>query len=411
MKIYTIFILLFCFLIRTVYSFDLPFNGFIEYASGSRIVNTDLFDDDIILNDLRAQIDFSQFAALASFNFKFDIIKDNVSNSTDLNIRSAYINIYSSDLWELRAGHQILTWGTGDLLFVNDLFPKNWEAFFTGKDIEYLKDPMTSIQTSFFTDFGTFDFVFVPTFTPDKFITGERLVYWGGQSLTSDLFDFYLPDNKVRNSEYFFRWSNNISGVEYALYFYNGFYKRPLGFNPIVEKGFFPELAVYGMSIRRPLFGGIFNFESGYYDSLNDPSGKNPFIQNSSINSIIGFQKEIFMDFTAGVQYYSEYMLNWDNYKKSLSSFNMPNLKNQNLDWLTIRLMLNTKNQTLLYSLFSYYSFAEKDWFLMPSINYNMSDELNIALGLNIFTGKNDYTFWGQLEENTNAYLRIKYMY
>ena len=54
----------------------------------------------------------------------------------------------------------MLTWGTGDLLFINDLFPKNWKSLAIGRDDEYLKDPSGAVKASFFHDhtfFGMFE--------------------------------------------------------------------------------------------------------------------------------------------------------------------------------------------------------------------------------------------------------------
>ena len=47
---------------------------------------------------------------------------------------------------DLRVGRQILTWGTGDLLFINDLFPKDWVSFFSGREEQYLKNPVDAAR-------------------------------------------------------------------------------------------------------------------------------------------------------------------------------------------------------------------------------------------------------------------------
>jgi hypothetical protein len=81
---------------------------------------------------------------------------------------------------DLKLGRQINTWGTGDLLFINDLFPKDWNAFFIGRDDEYLKAPADSAKASLFSDWANLDLIYSPRFDSDRFIDGRRISYWNG---------------------------------------------------------------------------------------------------------------------------------------------------------------------------------------------------------------------------------------
>jgi hypothetical protein len=389
----------------------LPFNGFLEYGLTSRIVTNDEKPDDIILNEATLQMEFSKDTDIAAFNFKADFRRDNVLDRTDFELREATIDLFAFDSWELKAGHQVLTWGTGDMVFANDLFPKDWKAFFIGRSEEYLKAPATALKLSIFSGIGDFNVVMTPTFTPDMYIDGERLSYWGMRGITGAEFLDQQPDQALKDAEYHLRFAKNISGLEFALYGYKGFFKRPLGFDPELGVGIFPELAVYGASVRTQLLGGIFNVETGYYDSLDDRDGTDPLLENSILKTIVGFEKELARDLTAGVQYFSEWMQNYDDYESSVEAIGQPALKEENHDWITLRLTHLRRQQTLILSFFGYYSPAEKDWHLRPAVTYKMSDHLQISAGSNLFFGENDYTFFGQLEENTNVYVRARYSY
>ncbi len=114
---------------------------------------------------------------------------------------------------------------------------------------------------------------------------------------------------------------------------------------------------------------------------------------------------------TASVQYLSEWMMNYDDYKNSITEIEQPVLKEENHDWITLRLTNLRKQQTLILSWFSYYSPVENDWHLRPKLTYHMSDQIQVTAGANVFFGENEYTFFGQLEENSNAYLRVRYSY
>ena len=43
-----------------------------------------------------------------------------------LDLREANFILTPASLMDVKAGRQILTWGTGNLIFINDLFPKDW---------------------------------------------------------------------------------------------------------------------------------------------------------------------------------------------------------------------------------------------------------------------------------------------
>ncbi len=54
-----------------------------------------------------------------------------MANKFDGVVREAYAD-YSRAWLDLRLGRQIITRGVGDLVFINDVFPKDWSAFFPG---------------------------------------------------------------------------------------------------------------------------------------------------------------------------------------------------------------------------------------------------------------------------------------
>jgi len=211
------------------------------------------------------------------------------------------------------------------------------------------------------------------------------------------------------------RISRNINGLELGLYGYKGFFKRPLGFDPLSNKGIFPELFVYGVSLRGTLSGGVINIESGYYNSIDDRDGNELFIENSILKSLIGFEKEILKNLTGSVQYFSELMQDYDVYEKTCLASGQPVLKEKNHDWITLRLTKLLRQQTLIVSFFGYYSPSEKDYYLTVILN-----NIESGLGNNlIFKGGTllskihlsyhrlsedlDFTFVSPLGLNTRA--------
>jgi hypothetical protein len=63
----------------------------------------------------------------------------------------------------------------------------------------------------------------------------------------------------------------------------------------------------------------------------------------------------------------------------------------------------------LKLSLFTFYSPDEEDFLFIPEISYNITDNLLGVLGMNIFTGGEDNTTFGQHKKDTNIYLTVRY--
>jgi hypothetical protein len=109
---------------------------------------------------------------------------------------------------DLKIGRQILTWGTGDLLFINDLFPKDWNSFFIGRDEEYLKAPSDGIRVSLYTKLINLDIVYTPRFDADRFIDGRRISYWNetlGRRAGRDApVKAIIPDNWFSDDSFMF---------------------------------------------------------------------------------------------------------------------------------------------------------------------------------------------------------------
>lgn len=391
----------------------LPIYGLVEYNAGARVVSTEYTSDDLLLNEAVARLELAGASESASFNVKADLKWDEFLDTSELNIREASVTLFPSDWWELKIGRQVLSWGTGDLVFANDLFPKDWKSFFSGRHEELLNAPVTAVKLDLLTGFGELTVVVVPKFTPDTYIDGERLSYWGINGLSMDELVAERPDHNLENAEYHVRFSKNLiyKVVELALYSYRGFFKQAQRVDPAQETGIFPKLAVHGFSIRVPSPVAVFNVESSYYDSMDDRDGTDPAIANSMIKSIAGCKITLLRTLIIAVQYSFEWMQEYEFYKESVQTIRPTTLKKEYRDWITLRLTNLRKQERLMLSFFGYYSPAENDWHVRPNITYKMNNQIQVTLGANMFLGEDEYTSFGQFQENSNVYFRIRYSY
>jgi hypothetical protein len=386
-------------------------HGFYEVRGGYRL-RKDPYEKDMSIMETRLQLELSTYNDWADFKLTGDFIGDLVTEQGDFDAREAWIFTRPTDFMDIKIGRQILTWGTGDLLFLNDLFPKDWQAFFIGRDTDYLKAPSDAVKVSFFTGLANVDIVYTPQFDPDRYITGDYISYWNGTLGRRAGRDMRVhtnkPDRWFHDDEIAVRVYKNIKNYELALYGYHGFWKSPGGQTP-GGQAIFPDLSVYGASARGQVSKGIGNVEFAYYQSDDDESGTNPLINNSEMRYLAGYSQEIGKNFTASLQYYMEQMLDYGAYKQTLPAGMAARDRHRHV--VTLRLTKLLMNQTLTLSLFGYYSPSDKDAYLRPNINYKATDDLALEAGANIFFGDYPQTFFAQFENNTNIYTAVRYSF
>jgi hypothetical protein len=386
-------------------------HGFYEMRAGYRTQN-DKYEKDMSIMENRLQLDLASYPDWGEWRVRGDFIGDLVTEEGNFDLREAYIFRRPFDFMDFKGGRQILTWGTGDLVFINDLFPKDYVSFFIGRDEEYLKAPSDAAKVSLFSDFANLDIVYSPTFDSDRYITGERLSYWNsdlGRLAGQDaIIHTEKPNQCFKNDEIAARLYKNIKDYEFALYAYHGYWKSPAGQNASHTKAIFPPLNVYGASARGNIAKGIGNVEFGYYDSTDDQSGTNGLINNSQLRFLVGYSQEIGKDFTAGLQYYAEYMLDYDQYKKS-NPVGLP--RDRNEDYITLRLTKLLMNQNLRFSWFSYFPTSDSDFYMRTNLHYKVTDNLAVETGTNIFYGAHPNTFFGEFRNDTNVYVAVRYTF
>ncbi len=390
-----------------------PIHGFWEVRAGMRTQNDPYHSSDLIMGESRLQLETTRAFEDFTFDFTGDVFYDQVDHEWETDLRGLNVSFTPLDFIDVRVGRQILTWGTGDLLFINDMFPKDWQSFFIGRDVEYLKAPSDSVRLGIFTDIANINFVYTPQFDSDRFISGERVSYWNGnlgrRAGEHNRFGVSDPNDWFSDDEFAYRIYRTISSYEVALYGYHGYWKTPGGMDPAGGYGIFPELNTYGASLRGNALAGIGNIEVGYYDSVEDRAGTDPFINNSELRFLIGYEQELWTDFTAAVQYYLEFMMDYNDYHASLPPGSRPRDEDRHV--LTLRLTQLLLNQDLELSYFSYFSPSDEDVYIRLNASYKMTDDWQATIGSNIFLGEEDHTFFGQFERNTNVYASLRYSF
>lgn len=144
------------------------------------------------------------------------------------------------------------------------------------------------------------------------------------------------------------------------------------------------------------------------YDSLDDPHGANPAIENSRFRFLLAYQRQLAQDFTASLEYHGEWTQDYTAYRAGLPSGfpSRPEMR----DLIGVRFTKLLRYQTLKLSLFTFDSPIAGDFFFNPEVSYQFTDRLWAALGGNVFGGPGN-SFFGQLDRNDNVYLAVRYSF
>ena len=359
---------------------------------------------------LRLELEGSSESGEAFFLAKGDVFHDAITGSFDVELREAYAG-YGGGPLEIRLGRHVATWGVGDLFFINDVFPKDWESFFAGRPMEYLKLGVDGLLLRHSTRHGDVELFVVPTFTPDTMPSSDRFVFpnpFGAAAIQREK----EPNATYSNTELALRLARNLAGFDLAAYAYRGFWRTPalsadILTDPATVTRVYPELSVYGFSAQRALLGGVVSLEAGYYDSRQDRAGGDPVAPNSQWRFLIGHQRQLGEELTLGMQIYAETLEHYEAYRASLPSGAPRQDRNR---WVvSSRLTQLLHYQTWRLSVFAAYSPSDRDYFVKPEVTVKLTDSLAVLLGASVFGGRHETTFFGQLDRSDNVSVGLRY--
>jgi hypothetical protein len=386
--------------------------GFVEGALGSRWSEDPAVGRTQTLGELRWRLETERDLGRFAVSVKGEAWYDSYLEELDGDFRDLSLAFSPGSSWDVKLGRQVLTWGTGDLVFLNDLFPKDWVSFFAGREDEYLKAPSNAVRATWYGESVNVDLAWTPEFEPDEYLTGERFSFFSplaGRRVAPDPpLSAVDPAKGVENGELAIRIFKTVEATEYALYAYRGFFHQPTALTQTFVPTFAPLTSV-GASVRRPLGPGLINVETVFYASRDDRSGDDPRIPNDQLRLLLGYEQEAMTNLTVAFQYYLE----WTQNNEALISNSLtPELEPGEYRHLfTNRLTYRLDQDKLTLSLFTSFSPSDSDYYLRPSVSYRRSDQWTFTMGANVFGGKEPHTFFNQLADISNVYGRIRYNY
>jgi len=359
---------------------------------------------------LRLELNVWADAADTEVLVKLDTVHDAVTGDFSLDFRAAYLD-FTAGPADFRVGRQIATWGVGDYLFINDVFPKDWVSFFSGRPLEYLKLGVDALRARYSSDVVSAELLVLPRFRPDTLPTPKRFLLFNDMAPAAGS-NQTMPDAGIENPEVALRLYGRFRGYDVSAYLYRGYWRFPSQpidnpVNPMKTTQFFPALSTWGVSAQGQSLGGVISLEAGYYDSRDDRAGTDAAIPNSQARFLAGYRKQLSAETSLGLQYYAEIMMGYSAYENTLPAGAGRSTKYR--DFVTLSLSRFLQHQTWELSLFAFYSPVAQDYLFQPRAAYRFSDNFSTVLGANFFGGGTRSAFFGQFDRNDNIYLTLRY--
>lgn len=353
----------------------------------------------------RAQLKLEAGSGAWRLLAKGDLAWDHLGRQGQSELREAYVD-YAASSWDVRVGRQIITWGLGDMVFVNDVFPKDHEALFSGRPLDYLKRGVDAVKLGVYPALANFELVLAPESRASRIPDAARFHLFDPMpSLTQR--DTIHPNQ----GEWGLRVYRDVAGWDSALYLYRGFQRtpsmRPDSMTvPSKVSYFYPQLWVYGGSVSGRVGEGVLSLEAAHYASPQDRAGSDFTVPNAQTRLLAGYQMQPVEDLSLSFQYYAEKLHQYDAYLAAQPS-GFPTDKRWS-HTVTARLTQFYLHQTLRLSVYASYNASNGDQFLNPELRYSFTDKLWGAVGANLFGGK-PWGQFGQLARDDNLYLQLRY--
>ena len=191
-------------------------SGFVEAGFGRRFNADPLLDSPHTLGEIRWRLESAWQPGRYTIGLKADAAWDGIEGQWTGELRDLTLAFTAGASTDFKIGRQVQTWGTGDLLFLNDLFPKDFVSFFAGREDEYLKAPGNALRISRYGPAINVDFSWTPVFEPDVYLTGERFSFFsplaGGNVAPDPPLSAIEPEETFANGEFAVRLFRNVEG-------------------------------------------------------------------------------------------------------------------------------------------------------------------------------------------------------
>jgi len=343
------------------------------------------------------------------------------SDSLNIQLREAYVDLYFKN-FDIRVGKQQVVWGKADGAFITDIVSPLDLTEFLLPDFDEIRIGVNAVKLNYYLGNNTIEAIWIPQFTSTILPTEGSI--WNAMP------DFPVPatfnwskstiNPSLVNSEFFLKYTALTSAIDFeimggytwddlpSMHVEKIFTIDPENMQPILSGlNITPEyhrLYVGGASFSTDLKGIILRGEGAYYSGkyfqTEDPMATDALIEKDYLHYLLG------ADFNIGnvkisTQFIQQTILDFDE--------NITNPEFENT--MTFLARYDMFRETVHLELFSYIGLTNEDALIRPKISYDFDDSFSIQLGSNIFIGGDTDGRFGQYQDNSMIYMKLKYSF
>ena len=350
----------------------------------------------------------------ASLFASMNAIHNNVITSdSGMELREAFMD-YTAEKWDLRVGSQIIVWGKADGLAITDIVSP-WDfTEFLARDFDDIRLPVDALRLRLLSGEANFEFLLLPVFKPAVLPppgTPWAFKYELPDSVKVEFDNPIEPDLSLENSEVGGKLSFYLPGIDFAVSAFYTWDDLPTLHRTTTSEDdttlvhYHPEhhrLTFVGAEFSMPWRDLVFRGEAAFYKDRHfepeDVCSEEMFRRNA-LNWMIGLDWTPGNDWSVTAQWADDFILDYDQGIE----------KDEHTMLATLNVSKQLFRQTLKLSSMSYYGINESECFLRSSMDYALTDELHLLLGLDMFFG--DEGMMGQYDDNDEVWIKAKYSF
>ncbi len=384
---------------------QLQINGFIDTYHAIRIK----FPNDFMSSRTRFRGELQKAFGKSSMFVSFNLNQNSLlKEQNGFELREAYFD-YSTDNWSLRAGRQLIIWGSADGMRITDLVSPMDLTEFLARDYDDIRMPVEALKFNYYKGSMKLELVFVPVFKGFILPMNPKNPWSMSMSVPKDM-ELLLqlekkPDFTLKNSEFGGRLTFNFPGIDFSLAALHTYDKMPVFItslqpNKIIITPEYHRMTFIGGDFSKPLGQFVIRGEMAFNINkhLMTKQMSTQLQKHNTINSLLGIDWFAPNEWMLGIQFSNETIMN---YQKNLQ-------QEENTNLMTFNISKNLLNRTLKLSNFMY-SDLDGGFFNRFSADYSLTDQIHLLTGFDLFKG--DKGMFSYYKDNSELWIKAKYSF